>query len=259
MTMLWYRAWVDTRVRFLVGLAIVTCATVFVVAMYPSFLRIYPNFVKSPYSYPFRSPGSWEIDPQFLELSAYRAYITGQLFLNNVVRFWCLFAAILGSGGLLSRPGHGGGAYALSLPVSRERLVMAQATMVLLELFVLAFVPALLVPVLSPLVGQSYVAADVVVHGASLLAGGTVFFATAFLLSSVFRDIWRPLLIAIALAFFLGSLELSFRSHPNIFRVMAGDAFVRGQGVPWSSLFACVASSTVMVYGAVLNIARRDF
>jgi hypothetical protein len=60
--------------------------------------------------------------------------------------------------------------------------------------------------VLSPLVGQSYGIADAVVHAEVPLRRGSVFFSLAFLLSTVFSDVWRPALITLLAA---GALNLA--------------------------------------------------
>ena len=57
--------------------------------------------------------------------------------------------------------------------------------------------PRCCMPLLSPAVGQSYGVGDALVHGACLFIAGAVFFSLAFLLSTVFSDVWRPLLIVL--------------------------------------------------------------
>ena len=45
----------------------------------------------------------------------------------------------------------------------------------------------------------------------------------------------------------------------SVFGVMSGETYFRGGGLPWLGLAASAAASAAMLYGAVLNIARRDF
>ena len=40
---------------------------------------------------------------------------------------------------------------------------------------------------------------------------------------------------------------------------MSGERYFRGGGLPWPGLFVSVALSAAMLYGAVVNLARRDF
>src|SRR5207249_1939017 len=133
-----------------------------------------------------------------------------------------LFAVLLGTGGVLSQSIGGGTLFTLSLPVSRARLLAVRASAGLGELFVLAFVPSLVTPLLSPAVGQTYGVGNVLVHGLCLFVVGSVFYSLAVLLSTLFGDIWRPLLLACAVAFVLAFVDLMFRdvSAFGIFRVM---------------------------------------
>ena len=63
----------------------------------------------------------------------------------------------------------------------------------------LAIVPSLAIPVLSPLIGQHYSVVDVLAQGLCFFVVATVFYCLAFLLSTVFSDIWRPSLITVGL------------------------------------------------------------
>ena len=102
---------------------------------------------------------------------------------------------------------------------------------------------------------------DVLVHSACFFVGGTVFFSLAFLLSTVWADIWRPLLIALAAAIVLALCEQVSRDFARygIFRVMSGEEYFRNGAVPWLGLAITAALSAAMVYGAFVNIERRDF
>src|SRR5438046_700251 len=68
-------------------------------------------------------------------------------------------------------------------------------------------IPALLIPLLSPAIGQHYAITSILIHGICLFIAVSVFFGLAFLLSAVFNDMWRPLLIALALAVILSIID----------------------------------------------------
>jgi ABC-type transport system involved in cytochrome c biogenesis permease subunit len=99
----------------------------------------------------------------------------------------------------------------------------------------------------------------VLVHGACLFVAGTAFFSLTLLLSTVFADFWRPLLLACAVAIVLGTMEQALLSPYGIFRVMSGEAYFRTGHLPWSGLMASVAVSAALVYGALINFGQRDF
>jgi hypothetical protein len=111
------------------------------------------------------------------------------------------------------------------------------------------------------MIGQTYGIGEALVHGACIFIAGSVFFSLAFLLSTVFTGVWPPLLIAICVAAVLRLFDVVLRdlSRYSVFGVMSGESYFRGDGLPWLGLLASAAASAAMLYGAVLNIARRDF
>src|ERR1700682_2873727 len=130
--MLWYKSWMETRWRFLIGLAVLIVSTAGTVLAYPRIIRLLPLLPKLDLS--------GEMGRQIAEsmelLRDYRGYVWSQWFLKNMPQMWGLFAVLLGTGGL---PSGGGTLYALSLPVSRHRLLGVRVGSGLAELGVLAF------------------------------------------------------------------------------------------------------------------------
>ena len=256
--MLWYKAWLDTRWRFLIGLVLLVCSAAEVVLVYPRVVRELLPLVPSAN---LGGALGGEIREATQLMGTYRGYVWSQWFRQEVAQWWTLFAVMLGTGGLLSQASRGGALYTLSMPVTRARLLGVRATTALGELFVLAVVPSLVLPALSPLVGQTYSIGDTLVHGVCLFIAGSVFFSLAFLLSTVFSDVWRPAVIAICAAVGLTLVARGFQDvlPSSIFRVMAGESYFRGDGVPWIGLIIRIATSAGLLYGAVRNVARKDF
>ena len=254
--MLWYKAWLETRSRFLVGLAILVGITIFIVVEYQTVARML-------LSVPGMKVGG-ELEQQILEQAeisrTYRGYIWSQLFARNLPQVWCLFAAVLGSGGLVSSGRSGGMVYTLSLPISRRDLVVTRGALVAAELLAMALIPALLIPLLSLSVGESYSIGDALAHGVCIFAGGSVFFGLAFLLSSSFND-WRPVMFTVGVALALSALEDLFPWYADhgLFRVLSAAGYFRGSGLPWLGVVITLGATSAMVYGAALNVARRDF
>ena len=255
--MLWYKSWLETRWRFLIGLALLIFSTAATVLAYPELIKLLPPVPKLDLSGEIGRKVA-----ESMELARdYRGYVWSQWFLKNMPQMWALFAVLLGTGGLLSQASGGGALFTLSLPASRNRLLGVRAATGLAELLVLAFVPSLLLPVLSPAIGQTYGLGDALIHSACLFIAGTVFFSLAFLLCTVFSGVWRPMLIVLCVATVLALLGQVFRdlSHYSLFRVMSAETYFRGGGLPWQGLLASAAASAAMLYGATINIARRDF
>jgi hypothetical protein len=255
--MLWYKSWLETRSRFLIGLVLLTLSAAGAVIAYPRVVKLLPLV-------PTVDVGG-EIGRRIKEAAelarSYRGYVWSEWLRQNMTQMLTLFAVLLGTGGLLSQASRGGALFTLSLPVSRDRVLGVRAATGLAELLVLAFVPPLLLPLLSPAVGQTYGFGDALVHGACLFIAGGVVFSLAFLLSTVFSDLWRPGLIAGGAAAVVGLCEPFFPalSRYSLFGIMDGEAYFYGGGVPWLGLLASAAASAAMLYAATRNIARQDF
>jgi ABC-2 type transport system permease protein len=261
--MLWYKAWLETRWRFVIGLVLLVCSGVVLVQSYPATAR---RLAAASTEIEAASTGVGgvigEQIRQGLEATrSYDGYIWWQWFRQSLRETWTIFAALLGTGGLLAQSSGGGALYTLSMPVSRTRLLGVRAATGLVELFILAMSAALVVPVFSPAIGQSFSAVDALVYGMCLFVAGSMFFSLAFLLSTVFTDIWRPALIAIVVAYVLvfGEQASPGLSGVGILHVMSAQSYFAGDGLPWAGLLASAGFSAAMLYGATVNIARRDF
>ncbi|MBI1874096.1 MAG: hypothetical protein HYS05_09435 [Acidobacteria bacterium] len=255
--MLWYKSWLETRWRFLIGLVLLTLSACSTVYSYPQVVKLLPLAPKVELS--------GEIGRQLteaIELSRdYRGYVWSQWYRQNLLQMWALFAMLLGTGGLLAQATGRGALFTLSLPATRNRLLGVRAATALAELLVLAFVPSLLLTLLSPTIGEAYGIGDALVHGLCLFVAGTVFFSLAFLLSTVFSDVWRPWLIVICVAIVLALFGLVLRdlSRYSIFGLMSGEVYFRGGRLPWLGLLATAAVSVALLYAATRNLARLDF
>jgi hypothetical protein len=251
--MLWRKAWRETRWRFLIGLGLLLCSAAATVFTYPQVQKLLPLLSKDvPGELGRRIRESVEL------ARSYRGFVWANWYRQNSSQMVTLFAALLGTAGVLSRSA--GSLFTLSLPVSRERLLGVRAAAGLAELFALAFVPSLVIPLLSPSIGESYEVSRALIHGLCLFAAAAVFFSLAFLLSTMFSDPWRPLLIALGIALAIALAGQLFRTPLlGVFRVMSGEEYFRGARVPWTGLLASAAVASALHYGAVRNFARRDF
>ncbi len=251
--MLWYKSWLETRWRFLIGFGMLLCSAAAAVFTYPRILELMPMV-------PANVGGELgERIRDAAELArSYRGYVWSQWFRQNLSEMATLFAVLLGTASLLSTSN--GALFTLSLPVSRHRLFGVRAATGLAELFVLVFVPSLLISILAPAIGQSYSVGSALVHSACLFIVASIFFHLALLLSTLFSDTWRPMLIAIAIAVALMALHFVLRSPAfSVFRVMSGESFFRDGRVPWAGLIASAVISALLYRTAALNYARRDF
>jgi ABC-2 type transport system permease protein len=254
--MLWYKAWRESRWRFLSGFMLLMLLACGIVLEYPATARLMPLASSI-------DPGDGFLGRAIKEaLEAqrdFRGFVWWQWVRQNLAVTWTLFALLLGSGGLLTEPGGRGPWFTLSLPASRDRLLAVRVGAGLAELLVLALVPSLLIPLMSPAIGETYPLRLAIVHGACLFVAGTAFFSLTLLLSTVFTDFWRPLLLACVFAIGLGSVERVLWSPYGIFRVMSAEAYFRSGQLPWAGLMTSAAVSIALLYGASINFAQRDF
>ena len=255
--MLWYKAWLETRWRFAIGLAILLLSVTGTVLAYPRVVKLLPLV-------PSIDAGN-EVGRRIKEIGdlsrSYGGYIWAQWVRQNMTQTLSLFAALLGTGGLLSQASGGGALFTLSLPVSRGRLMGVRAATGLIELLALAVIPSLTVPLLSPAVGGTYGIGQALVHGGCAFVAASVIFSAASLLSTLFTDVWRPALIVCVAAAALGIVEPFFGhySRYSLFGIMDGEMYFRGAGLPWLGLLVSAAGSTAMLLAAGRNLDRQDF
>jgi hypothetical protein len=254
----WYKAWLDTRWRFLIPLGILVLNIWGLILEYPHVASL----LRTVHLEADALSESGVLGRAILESVAaertYRGYIWFQWFRQNLSQMGTLFAVLLGSGSLLSGSSGGGTMFTLSLPASRNRWLAARAAVGLGESLLLVLIPSLEICLVSRLIGQQYGLADAVVHSVCLFIAGTVFFSLAFLLSTVFTDIWRPLLITCGVAVVLSLCESSLDMN-GLFRVMSASTYFAAGSIPWTGLLISVVMSAAMLFGASVNVARRDF
>ena len=258
--MLWHKAWLETRGRFLAGLAISVIVGFGIIYDFRATERLLP-LVRNmdPGAADTSGPIGAAIKEGIAAQQTFRGFVWWQWYRQNLTYLVVIFGALLGAGGLLARSG-GATLFTLSLPVSRNRLIGTRAVIGLAELLAIAMVPSLVLPLLAPSIGQSYSVIDVVVHGACMFIVGSVFFSLAALLSNDYADLWRPVLVACVVAAALGMLEYIPAISPyGIFHVMNGETFYRHAGVPWIGLLISAGISAALLRTAAVNLAHRDF
>jgi ABC-2 type transport system permease protein len=163
--MLFYKAWRESQVRFLLALsALVLFSLGFLVRVHTTF------------------------PPPQVPMLPYAGFVWSTFFAGWRPVAFSMVALILGLGGLQRERVAGTAPFTLALPVKRLQLVGARATVGVLELAVIAIVPAALVPSLSPiLVHQSYPVTQCLHFAALFMSWGVVWFGAGFLWSVLFK------------------------------------------------------------------------
>lgn len=257
--MLWHKAWLETRWRFISALFILTILAGGNVYDFLATQRLLPRLNATTSSPTAEASGIAGVIREAIELQkTFRGFIWYQAFRQTLTQMGVFFAVLLGCGGLLSESSKGSALFTLSLPVTRRQLLGARFGTGLGQLFAVSMMPPLAITMLAPTIGQHFAFVDALAHGLCMFAVAAVFFSLASFLSTLFGDIWRPLLIAIGIA--CGIAMLSFViPQLALFSVMSGESYFRTGSLPWTGVLTSVVLATALLYSAAESLERRDF
>jgi len=110
-------------------------------------------------------------------------YLWETVYHGSLLATWVGFVVLLGLGGLRREHSTGVSAFTLSLSARRSKFLRAQAVVALAEALVMGFLPALLVPALSRLIGQTFAIDQAICYAVLLVGAGLVFYGWTVLLS----------------------------------------------------------------------------
>jgi ABC-2 type transport system permease protein len=253
-TMIVYKSWLDMRWRFIIGLGLMICSAAGAVFLYPQIVKMLPMAAD------FQADGvlGEEIRKAVERASTFRGYIWDQWNNQNLASLGTVFPVLLGAGGVYAQ---GGAYYTLALPVSRRRVLATRAVTGLLLILALMLLCFLAIPLVAPAVGESYSFGDALVHAVCAFFAGSVLFSFTLLLTTVFSDVWRPLLIGLVLGAAIGIAELFLHNTVpfGLYRTMNAETYFLTGNLPWLGLLACAAGSAALIYAAALNLERRNF
>lgn len=254
--MLWYKAWLDTRSRFVLGLLVLlalACGTVFL-------FRTVQTIAASLPADAVVGGGVLEerMQEAFEAIRTFRGYAWSQWFVGKLPALLTLLAALLGSGSPFVKAG-AGALFSLALPASRERWIGTRAAIGLAELLAAALLPSVAIVAIAPAVGQQFSFLDALVFGLSAFVGASLFFAIAMFLSTFFSDVWRPLLLTCLAAVVMSAVGMALPSGRGLFEAMAGESYYYDGALPWPELVLAAAAAGFFVYCAAASVARRDF
>jgi ABC-type transport system involved in multi-copper enzyme maturation permease subunit len=257
--MLWHKAWLETRWRFTIALLILTVLAGGNVFDYLATQRLLPGVRASIEVPAAEATGIAGVIRDAIEIQKdFRGFIWYQTFRQNLTQMGVFFAILLGCGGILSESSKGSALFTLSLPVTRRQLIGARTGAGLAQLAAISLVPPLAIPILAPAIGQHFTIVDALAHGLCIFFVAAVFFSLASFLSTLFADIWRPLLIAIAIACAIAIASVAV-PQLGIFSVMSGETYFRTGSLPWAGFLTSAVIATALLYSAAETLERRDF
>src|SRR5215813_1656445 len=252
--MLWKKSWWETRWPFLIILA-----TVFL-AYFLTFAHGYDasNWIARLQ----RSASLGESERN--DLNNYQGH-TWALWFKLLFNFlWADFAVVMGAACLVTAfpwpPSQGAGSFMFSLPVSRRKVLFSQAAVGFGEMFLIALIPSLFLPLVARFQGQWFSWSDALIYALLLIFGGAIFFFFSFLLTMILGNWVAAFVAAEAVVLALFPQSLPFGTHPwwNILGVMAGESYIYHGQIPWLGLFISLIFSTVFLFAAVRIYERRD-
>ena len=245
--MLVRKAWLESKARFTASAIVLTILGVSTV------LRAHATIA------------GWERIHRGEEMS-YPLYIWLSLPHGFLQFLWVIAAVILGLGGLLREDALGSSGFSLSLPVSRRRHVLSRACVGAAQAVALAFIPWLIVVILSPLIQRSYPLSQALMFGTMFVLAGLIFYALGFFLSHVLRgEHAAPGVALAAIAAFYIFTKLPRFEFLNVFdamdgkKVLVGRTFYLGSEFPVAAITASLIVATALIVVSIVRVNARDF
>lgn len=242
-----YKAWLETRARFLTG------AIIIIVLIFWDVFRA--NGIIAEYEH-FRQ-GEHIQYAEYIWISLYRGYLQA---------FWIFCALMLGLGGLWREQAQGTAVFTLSLPVSRRQVTYMRILVGLVEIVALGFLPALLIPLLSVFTGNHYSLVQSFSFSTLLVGGGIIFFGWGVLLSHLIQKEFTAPATGMSAALLLYFISrLPHLSEYNIFDVMSGkhylghQTFLIEKGLPWVGIGVSMMLTLALIAISLKLIRARDF
>lgn len=235
--MLWYKAWLESRTRFFIGLAAVSAVPILYAGLHHVLI---PQWIVA-----LRQPQTPKPEWLSLAINDYRFYVWHFLFDYHLQWLWLLFGVVLSFGGLGREESRGTAAFSLGLPVTRARWLLTRAVVTLVECVFLAAAAGIVVLLAALSIGQAYPFAQDIAHAMLLVAGGVFFICLALLISAVVKGDFTPVAATIGIVGvpYLVLQEYVRRARADSWarkfdmaHVMAGPWYLIWSNVPWASL-----------------------
>ena len=123
----------------------------------------------------------------------------------------------------------------------------------------LALAPSIAIAALAPFVGGQFALIDAVVYGLCAFVVASLFFAVAVFFSTLFNDVWRPLLLDVLGRDRVRRSRTALPETHGLFQAMVGASYFYDGALPWAELLLSAAGAAALIYAAAANVARRDF
>jgi ABC-2 type transport system permease protein len=234
--MLWYKAWLETRSRFLI--ALVGCTLLCSRLVYVFVQKESPRQAG-----PILHAGH-----------------------ETLAAIWLLGVTLLMMGGLLREYAVGTSAFTLSLPVSRIRLMWVRLATVTIEAIALAVFPWIGMLLAAKVAGKRDFLSLAGLHLLLLLIGGMLFLAFAYLVSSAVAGEYTAPVVS-----FGGSILLAYALSGDKLHAFSPWEFMRGSDyfhwrtglfigpISWWQIGLFLGSAVILTVISMKLVDQRDF
>lgn len=238
--MLWYKAWLETRARFLICLVGLTVLC----------------------GYPVHEDIRWA-QPD-MTMRYYYASVHGGH--GILAALWLVAVIFLMMGGLLREKAVGAASFTLALPFSRRRLMGVRMATGVIEAILLILMPSAAICVQVSIFGKPYPMSQLWFHLLLLISGGMVPFVVALLIATVVEGEYTAPLVSFGVligGMFVLSGQAVQKFDP--YRFMTGlEYFDRTTGllvgpIPWMRASVYLLVAGLISAASVKVIEMRDF
>lgn len=238
--MLWYKAWLETRSRFLISLLPIVGL--------PAYWVVHENGIAGP-----TQPMTWY-------------YMVLQVAHRQLTILWVLAVSLLMMGGLVREASAGALDFTLALPVSRARLMRARIAVGFLQAMMLAVIPWIVMFLLACATGKANSTGNAAFHLLLLAGGGTVFVAWALLVSTLVAGEYTAPAVCLGavllLSIVMGDKPLSEWSPTSLLgggQYLNTHTMMLAGPIPWLRLTITIVVAIVMTGAAIKTVQMREF
>jgi ABC-2 type transport system permease protein len=238
--MLWYKAWLETRTRFLLALAAITLlAGQFI---YRQVKDALPTSGPSYYSFVLHNGH------------------------QIIVLLWIMALTMLMMGGVVREKAVGASSFTLALPVSRRRIMWTRIATGLVETVALAVIPWSVMYVIANAAGKPVAFEQAAIHVTLMLSGGVFFFAVAVFCSSLLEGEYTVPLVALGVlaGVAVGLNDPPFRTYSPWYMLFGTNLLDRKTQlltgpIPWPIIAGFATLAVVILLASVAIVERREF
>jgi ABC-type transport system involved in multi-copper enzyme maturation permease subunit len=257
MSALLYKAWLETRVRFLAGLVAVSIVCIFYMEQHAWLVRMW--------SADLRKPQFYHATNMLLGIYEYGWYLWHYLYDNYLQQVWALFAALFAFGGLIREKTSGTALFSLGIPVSRRRWLFTRLAVALIESIALGLFAVLVIVVGSAVIHQTFSLSQVLLHTALMVSAGVFLLAFGNLCYTLFPGNYLSLLLTLLLlgvpylllqAYVRRMGRQTWLGYFDVAHAMAGPWQLNWATAPWISLLL-IWMLTAVVLGVTVAYGDR--